>query len=124
MRKRPHSEKSAVSAKESHASSKEAAKLTTKLHNLASLQDWAETQADKWWDRAKKYEAQGRMEMALDAKTRCEKESHRVNCFSQEIDEIEKMIDKMTFTCSVGGLQKGENYAMMKMEEPPSDNED
>jgi hypothetical protein len=60
----------------------EAAKLTAKLHNLASLQDWAETQADKWWNRAKKYEAQGRMEMAVQAKTRCEKEAHRMNCYS------------------------------------------
>jgi hypothetical protein len=29
----------------------------------------------------------------------------------------------MTFRYSFG-LQKGENYAMMKMEEPPSDNEE
>jgi hypothetical protein len=63
------------------------------------------------------------MDMALEAKTRCENESHRVKCFNREIAEIEKIIDKMTFRYSFG-LQKGENYAMMKMEEPPSDNEE
>lgn len=31
------------------------------------------------------------------------------------------MIDKLLLVHSVG-LQKGENYAMMKVEEPPSDN--
>jgi hypothetical protein len=47
-----------------------------------------------------------------------------VKCYNREIAEVEKMIDKLLLRYSVGGLQKGENYAMMKMEEPPSDNED
>lgn len=58
----PHSEKSAVSAKQSHASRKEAAKLTTKRHNLVIERDWAKKQADIHWEDAKKYEAQGRMD--------------------------------------------------------------
>ena len=33
------------------------------------------------------------------------------------------MIDKLSLVYSVG-LKKGKNYAMMKVEEPPSDNED
>lgn len=61
--------------------------------------------------------------MALEAKTRCEKEAHRVKCYNLEIDEIEKMIDKLTLVYSVG-LQKGENYAKMKVEGPPSNNEE
>ena len=63
------------------------------------------------------------MEMALDAKTRCEKEAHRAKCYNIEIEEVEKMIDKLSLVYSVG-LQKGANYAMIKMEEPPSDNEE
>lgn len=85
--------------------------------------DWAKKQADIYWEDAKKYEAQGRMDQALEEKTKCEKEVHRMKCYNREIDEIEKMIDKLLLVYSVG-LQKGENYAMMKMEEPPSDNED
>ena len=59
--------------------------------------------------------------MALDQKARCEKEAHRAKCYDREIDEIEKMIDKLSLIYSVG-LQKGVNYAKMKVEEPPSDN--
>ncbi len=82
--------------------------------------DWAKKQADIHWEDAKKYEAQGRMDQALEEKTKCEKKTHRMNCYNRE---IEKMIDKLLLVYSVG-LQKGENYTMMKMEEPPSDNED
>ena len=35
--------------------------------------------------------------------------------------QIEKEIDRL-HGVSLIGLQKGENYAMMKVEEPPSDN--
>ncbi len=48
---------------------------------------------------------------------------HRVKCYNREIAEVEKMIDKLLLRYSVD-LQKGENYAMTKMEEPPSDNEE
>ena len=61
----PHSEKYAVSAKKSHASKQEAAKLTTKRHNLVIERDWVENQADFYWNRAKNYEAEGRMDKAL-----------------------------------------------------------
>ena len=117
----PRSEKSTVSAKESHASRKEASKLTKKLHDLEIKRDWANKQADKYWEYAKQNEAQGWMDMALVSKTRCENEAHRVKCYDQEIKEVEKMIDKLSFIYSVG-LQKGENYARMKVEEPPSGN--
>lgn len=55
----PHSEKSAVSAKESNVSKKKAAELSTKLHDLVIERDWAETQAEKYWNKAKGLEAQG-----------------------------------------------------------------
>jgi hypothetical protein len=63
------------------------------------------------------------MNMTLEAKNRYEKEAHRVKCYNMEIDEVEKMIDKLSLVYSVGH-QKGANYAMMKMEDPPSDNEE
>jgi len=40
--------------------------------------DWARKQADQQWEDAKKYEAQGRIDMALDAKTMCEHHSLKV----------------------------------------------
>ena len=102
---------------------KEAAKLTAKLHDLVNKQDWAENLADRYWAKAKGYEAKDRMTQALEAKTACEEEAYRAKIYRLEIKEIEKMIDKMSIKHSVG-LQKGENYAMMKVEEPPSDNEE
>ncbi len=66
------------------------------------------------------YESEGRMEMALETKTKCENKAHRVKRYDLEIDEIEKMLDKLYIVYSVG-LKKGENYAMMKVEQPPSD---
>lgn len=65
----PHSEKSADSAKESHTSKQEVAKLTTQLHNVTGLADWAQNRADFYWKQEKEYEAQGRVDMALEAKT-------------------------------------------------------
>ena len=44
-----------------------------------------------------------------------------MKCYNREIDEIEKIIDKLSLVYSVG-LQKGVNYAIVKVEEPPSDN--
>ena len=102
---------------------KEVAKLTTKRHDLIIQRDWAKKQANQEWEQAKQYEAQGRMDQALESKTRCEKEANRVKFYNREIDEIEKMIDKLSLVYSVK-LQKGENYATMKVEEPPSDNEE
>lgn len=119
----PHSEKSAAPAKQSDANRKESAKLMTKLHDLSIKRDWAKKQADIHWEDVKKYEAQGRMNLALESKTICEEEEHRWKNYNSEIREIEKMIDKLSLVYSVG-LQKRENYAMMKMEEPPSDNEE
>jgi hypothetical protein len=49
----PHSEKSAVSAKESHASKMKAAELSTKLHDLVIERDWAGAQAERYWEKAK-----------------------------------------------------------------------
>lgn len=44
--------------------------------------------------------------MALDAKARCEGEAYRVKCYSQEINEIENMIDRLLLVYSFR-LQKG-----------------
>ena len=61
------------------------------------------------------------MDEALEAKTKYENKAHRVKCYNLEIDKIGKMIDKLYGVYSVG-LQKRENYAMIKVEDPPSDN--
>lgn len=61
------------------------------------------------------------MEQALQAKKICEREAHRAKCFEEEIDKIEKMIDRLSLVYSVR-LQKGVNYANMKIRKPPSDN--
>ena len=119
----PHSEKSAVSAKQSEASRKDTAKLTTKLLDLTSKADWAQGRADFHWENAKNYELIGRMDMALEEKTLCERETKRAKCYKVEIEEIEKMIDKLSLVYSVG-LKKRENYANKKVEDPPSDDED
>ena len=122
LREVPHSQKSAISAKQSYESKKEAAKLTTKRHNLMIERDWSKKQADQLWKQAKMYESEGRMDMALETKTEYENEAQRAKRYDLEIDKILKMIDKLY---GVGvysvGLKKGENYAMMKVEQPPSD---
>lgn len=61
--------------------------------------------------------------MALEEKTQCENEADRVRFYNRKIREIEKEIDRL-YGETLVGLQKGENYARMKMEEPPSDNEE
>ena len=61
-----------VSAKKSQARAKEAAKLTKDLHDLTGQADWAKNRANFFWKQAKEYEAQGRMDCALDTKTLCE----------------------------------------------------
>jgi hypothetical protein len=38
---------------------------------LASKADWAQNRADFHWAKAKEYETQGRIDMALEAKARC-----------------------------------------------------
>jgi len=86
--------------------------------------DWEKEQADQQWEDAKKYEAQGRIDMALDAKTMCEYHSLQVRNIDKKIIKIGNMINELLLEYSTHGLQKGENYAMMKMEEPPSDNEE
>ena len=86
--------------------------------------DWEKNQADQQWEDAKKYEAQGRIDMALDAKTMCEYHSQQVRNIDKKIIEIDNMINELLLEYSTHGLQKGKNYAMMKMEEPPSDNEE
>ena len=83
--------------------------------------DWSQKEADRLWDLAKMYESKGRMDMALEKKTECENQAHRAKCYDLEIDKIEKMMDKLYGVYSVG-LKKGENYAMIKVEQPPSDN--
>ena len=102
---------------------KEAAKKTTQLHNLVIKRDWEKEQADQQWEDAKKYEAQGRIDMALDAKTMCEYHSLQVRNINKKIIKIGNTI-KLLLEYPTHGLQKGKNYAMMKMEEPPSDNEE
>lgn len=85
--------------------------------------DWEKEQADQQWEDAKKYEAQGRIDMALDAKTMCEYHSLQVRNINKKIIKIGNTI-KLLLEYPTHGLQKGKNYAMMKMEEPPSDNEE
>jgi len=46
-----------------------------------------------------------------------------VRFYNRKIREVEKEIDRL-YGETLVGLQKGENYARMKMEEPPSDNEE
>lgn len=63
------------------------------------------------------------MNEALHAKTECEDQAFRAKCYKKKIKEIEKEIDKL-YGVTLVGLQKGVNYATMKVEEPPSDNEE
>ena len=100
---------------------REAAKLTTKLHDLIGKADWAQKRADHHWAKAKEYEDHGRIQHALEEKTCFEIEYHRMKCYRQEIQKTEKMIDRLSKVYDVG-LEKGVNYAMKKVEEPPSDN--
>lgn len=67
--------------------------LTTRLYDLIYKRDWIRKQANAEWEQAKKFEAQGWMDMALEFKIRYKQEAHRVKCYNQEIYEIEKMID-------------------------------
>ena len=103
---------------------KEAAKLTEKRNNLIIERDWARKQADQQWEYVEKYEAQGRIDIALDAKTMCEHHSLQVKNINQEIIKIDNTIKELLLVYPTHRIQKGENYAMMKMEEPPSENEE
>jgi hypothetical protein len=52
---------------------------------MASKADWAQNRADLYWKKAKEYEAQGRMDWSLEAKTICEEEAHRAKNYNREI---------------------------------------
>ena len=65
LRKGLHSQKYGFSGSESQASKKEAARLTTTIHDLCGQADWAQNRANLYWKQAKEYEVQGRMDMAL-----------------------------------------------------------
>ena len=85
---------------------KEEAKWTTKRDNLVIERDWARKQADQQWEDAKKYEAQGRIEMALDAKTMCEHHSLQVKNINKEIIKIGNMIKELLLKYPTSGLQR------------------
>jgi hypothetical protein len=70
--------------------------LTTKLHDLTSKADWAQNRADFHWNNAKNYEAQGRMNQALEEKTASEDEALRWKNYRLKIKEVENMIDNLT----------------------------
>ena len=60
------------------------------------------------------YNRKGWTQMASYAKTRSEAESNRVNYYDHQIELIEKEIDRLWKISSIG-LQKGTNYAKMKV---------
>lgn len=62
------------------------------------------------------------MDMALEAKTMCEKEAADYKKYNQLIRKCQERLFQLSKAQI--GLQMGENYAMMKMKEPPSDNEE
>jgi hypothetical protein len=70
--------------------------LTSRLHELVIKRDWAEKQADHYWEKAKDFEAKGWEDLALKANTLCAKEIHRVSCLYIKIDEVETMIDNLS----------------------------
>ena len=54
----------------------------------------------------------------------CEHHSLKIKNINKEILKIDNTIQELSLEYPTRWLQKGENYAMMKMDEPPRDNEE
>jgi len=61
--------------------------------------------------------------MALDSKTMYNHHSLQVRNINKEIIKIDNIIKELSINYPIIEFHKGKNYATMKVEEPPSDNE-
>lgn len=94
--------------------------MKNKLRELIANRDWARDQATEYESEANKYELQGRTEMLIVARKMYEHEMEDLKDYSNAILEIERRIKWLTLKYSAA-LKKRQNYATMKMKEPPSD---